>query len=129
MSLSTRRSLKKNEFVFNAEDPGTSCFYLETGTVKIFRVTALGKEPIFFVRKSGEMFGLAEVIVAKERKCNVQALTPCVLYEINKEKFEFLISKYHSLSRKVIMVLGRRLRYLGEQIENLMVCDVTTRMR
>ena len=25
-------------------------------------------------------------------------------------------------------VLGRRLRYLGEQIENLMVCDVNTRM-
>ncbi|MFH1488419.1 MAG: Crp/Fnr family transcriptional regulator [Pseudomonadota bacterium] len=128
LSLSTRRSLKKNEFVFYEEDPGESCFYLEEGTVKIFRVTALGKEPIFFVRKAGEMFGLAEVIDAKERKCNAQALTPCVLYEINKENFEFLLSQYHSLARKVIKVLGRRLRYLGEQIENLMVCDVTTRM-
>lgn len=128
LSLATRRSLKKNEFVFYEEDPGESCFYLEKGTVKIFRVTALGKEPIFFVRKAGEMFGLAEVIDAKERKCNAQALTPCVLYEINKENFEFLLSQYHSLSRKVITVLGRRLRYLGEQIENLMVCDVTTRM-
>lgn len=128
LSLSTKRSLKKNEFVFYEEDPGESCFYLETGSVKIFRVTALGKEPIFFVRKAGEMFGLAEVIDAKERKCNAQALTPCVLYEINKENFESLLSQYHSLSRKVIKVLGRRLRYLGEQIENLMVCDVTTRM-
>ncbi|MEW6670449.1 MAG: Crp/Fnr family transcriptional regulator [Thermodesulfobacteriota bacterium] len=128
LSLSTRRSLKKNEFVFYEEDPGESCFYLEKGTVKIFRVTALGKEPIFFVRKAGEMFGLAEVIDAKERKCNAQALTPSVLHEINKENFEFLLSQYHSLSKKVIKVLGRRLRYLGEQIENLMVCDVTTRM-
>jgi CRP/FNR family transcriptional regulator len=25
-------------------------------------------------------------------------------------------------------VLGRRLRYLGEQVENLMVCDVSTRL-
>ncbi|MDF1593124.1 MAG: Crp/Fnr family transcriptional regulator [Desulfobacterales bacterium] len=128
LSLSTKRSLKKNEFVFFEEDPGESCFYLEKGTVKIFRVTALGKEPIFFVRKAGEMFGLAEVIDAKERKCNAQALTPSVLYEINKENFEFLLSRYHSLSRKVIKVLDRRLRYLGEQIENLMVCDVATRM-
>ena len=128
LSLSTRRSLKKNEFVFYEEDPGESCFYLEKGTVKIFRVTALGKEPIFFVRKAGEMFGLAEVIDARERKCNAQALTPSVLYEINKENFEFLLSHYHPFARKVMTVLGRRLRYLGEQIENLMVCDVNTRM-
>lgn len=128
ISLATRKSLKKNDFIFYEEDPGKSCFYLETGAVKIFRVTTLGKEPIFFVRKAGEMFGLAEVIDAKERKCNAQTLTSCVLYEINRENFEFLLSRYHSLSRKVIKVLGRRLRYLGEQIENLMVCDVTTRM-
>lgn len=128
LSLSTRRSLKKNEFVFYEEDPGESCFYLEKGTVKIFRVTALGKEPIFFVRKAGEMFGLAEVIDAKERKCNAQALTPSVLYEINKENFEFLLSQHYSFARKVMTILGRRLRYLGEQIENLMVCDVNTRM-
>jgi len=128
LSLSTRRSLKKNEFIFYEEDPGESCFYLETGSVKIFRVTALGKESIFFVRKTGEIFGLAEVIDAKKRKCNAQALTPCILYEINKNNFEFLLSQHHSLDRKVIKVLGRRLRYLGEQIENLMASDVTTRM-
>ncbi len=128
LSLSTKRSLKKNDFIFYEEDPGESCFYLETGSVKIFSVTALGKEPMFFVRKAGEVFGLAEVIDAKERKCNAQALIPCVLYEINKKNFDFLLSEYHSLARKVMKVLGRRLRYLGEQIENLMVCDVNTRM-
>ena len=128
LTLATRRSLKKNEFIFYEEDPGESCFYLEKGAVKIFRVTALGKEPIFFVRKAGEMFGLAEVIDAKERKCNAQALTSSVLHEINKENFEALLSGYHLFARKVMTVMGRRLRYLGEQIENLMVCDVTTRM-
>jgi len=128
LSLATKRSLKKNAFVFYEEDPGESCFYLERGSVKIFRVTALGKEPIFFVRKAGEMFGLAEVIDAKERKCNAQALAASVLYEINKENFEFLLSRHPLFARKVMTVLGRRLRYLGEQIESLMVCDVTTRM-
>lgn len=126
--LSTKKSLKKNDFIFYEGDPGNSCFYLEKGSVKIFRVTFLGKEPILFVRKAGEMFGLAEVIDAKERKCNAQALTPCVLYEMKKDDFELLLSKHHSLARKVIMVLGRRLRYLGKQVENLMVCDVTTRI-
>ena len=47
LSLSTKRSLKKNDFIFYEEDPGESCFYLETGSVKIFSVTALGKEPMF----------------------------------------------------------------------------------
>jgi CRP/FNR family cyclic AMP-dependent transcriptional regulator len=87
-----------------------------------------GKEPIFFLRRRGEFFGLAEVIESKPRKANAQAITPCILYEIGKDDFEKLLVRHYPLARKIIEVLGRRLRYLGLQVENLMVCDVSTRL-
>jgi CRP/FNR family transcriptional regulator len=128
LSLSVRRPLKKNAPIFAEDEPANSCFYLEEGSVKISRITFWGKEPIIFVRKAGELFGLAEVIHGKERKCNAQAISSCILHEIKRNDFEELLSRHYLLARRVIEVLGRRLRYLAEQIENLMVCDVATRL-
>ncbi len=128
LSHSVRRILKKNDLIFAEDEPANSCFYLEEGSVKISRITLWGKEPIIFVRKAGELFGLAEVIEGKERKCNAQALSSCILYEIKRNDFEDLLSRHYLLARQVIEVLGRRLRYLAEQVENLMVCNVATRL-
>jgi CRP-like cAMP-binding protein len=126
--LAVRREIRKNDFLFFENDPGDSCFYLSGGSVKIFAITLLGKEPTFMVRKSGEIFGLAEVVDGHPRKCNAQAIEPSVVYEISKVDFEALLSRNYPLARKVITVLGKRLRFLCEQVGNLMVCDVTTRL-
>ncbi len=128
LSRAVRRSLKKYDTIFVEDEPAISCFYLEEGSVTISRITLLGKEPIIFVRKAGELFGLAEVIEGKKRKCNAQAIGAGILYEIKRGDFEDLLARHYSLARRVIEVLGRRLRYLGEQIENLMVSDVATRL-
>lgn len=128
IGLATRRTIEKGAFLFFENDPGASCFYLDEGSVKIFGITLFGKEPIFMVRKTGEIFGLAEVIDGKTRKCNAQAMTRCTVYEVKREDFEGLLSRNYPLARRVIKVLGKRLRYLCEQVENLMVCDVTTRL-
>ncbi len=128
LSLAVRREIRRNETIFLEGDPGNYCYYLEKGSVKIFRATMVGKEPIFWVRKPGDFFGLAEVIDGKERVCTAQALTRSIIHEIHRTDFETLLARHHTVSRKVIAVLGRRLRYLCEQIEGLMSCDVTSRL-
>lgn len=128
LRLARRRELARGDMVFFEDDAGDSCFYLEQGLVKIFRIASSGKEPIFFLRRCGEMFGLAEVMESEPRKANAQALSACVLHEIGKKDFERFLADNYPAARKIIRVLGRRLRYLGEQIGNLMVCDVGTRL-
>ena len=128
LSRAIKRPLKKHDTIFTEDEPANSCFYLEEGSVKISRITFWGKEPIIFVRKAGELFGLAEVIDGRGRKCNAQAISSCLLYEIKRNDFEELLSLHYLFARRVIEVLGRRIRYLAEQVENLMVCDVATRL-
>ncbi|MBI5248629.1 MAG: Crp/Fnr family transcriptional regulator [Desulfomonile tiedjei] len=128
LSLAVKREVKKNSIIFAEGDRGDYCYYLETGSVKVFRATMVGKEPIFWVRKPGDLFGLAEVIDGKERICTAQTLSPCFIYEIHRADFEKILARYPTVSRKVVAVLGRRLRYLCEQVENLMVWDVTSRL-
>lgn len=128
LKLSLPRRVRKGDFVFLEGDGGVSAFYLEAGEVRIFRVSPRGKEPNVFVRKPGEMFGLAEAITGKERKANAQAITPSRIHEIRKDDLERLLALHFPLAKRVMEVLSRRLRFLGEQVENLMVCDVSIRL-
>jgi CRP-like cAMP-binding protein len=128
LARAVRLDLRKGDYVFHEDDPADSCFYLERGVVRIYRVTAEGKESIFFLRRAGDMFGLAEVLAGASRKCSAQAITPCVLRQMDRSGFEQLLDGSPAIARRVIEILGRRLRFLGEQVESLMACDVSTRI-
>lgn len=128
ISHSKKRSIKRNAYLFSQGEAGDSVFYLESGEVRISRLTPHGKESIVFIRHAGELFGLAEAIGGVARTCSAQAITACRLYEIQRMELEDLLSRHWVLSRRVMEVLGGRLRYLGEQLGNLMSCDVTTRL-
>uniref|UniRef100_I2Q4S7 cAMP-binding protein n=1 Tax=Desulfovibrio sp. U5L TaxID=596152 RepID=I2Q4S7_9BACT len=126
--LAATRRVKKNEIIFFENDRCDRSFYLDEGSVKIFRVSLHGKEPTFFIRSAGEMFGLAEVVGGERRKCSAQALADCLLLEIGRKDFLSLMVEQPLLARRVIEVLGKRIRYLSEQLENVMTCDVPTRL-
>ena len=128
VALATPRSIERNQFIFLEGNNGSSAFYLEEGKVRIFRISPFGKEAIVFIRHPGEMFGLAEILGEQKRVFSAQAITSCRLYEIRKKEFEVLLHRHYAVAKRIIEVLGRRLRYLGEQIESLMVCDVPTRL-
>jgi CRP/FNR family transcriptional regulator len=128
ISHAKKRDIKKNEFLFREGEAGDSVFYLNSGEVRISHNTPHGKESIVFIRHAGELFGLAEAIGGVTRTCSAQAIIACCLYEIKRKDLETLLSQHWSLARRVMEVLGSRLRYLGEQLGNLMSCDVTTRL-
>ena len=128
LRVAERMEPHKHEMIFFEEDAGDACYYIQAGLVKIFKLSAGGKESLFFLRKRNEMFGLAEIIEARSRKANAQALTDCTLYKMNKHAFEKFLDARPLVTKRVVQVLGRRLRYLGEQIEGLMSSDVRGRL-
>lgn len=127
-AVATRRRVRKNEVLFFENDLCDRAFYLEDGSVKIFRVSLHGKEPTFFIRSGGEMFGLAEVVGGERRRCSAQAITDCEILEVDRDAFLALMHSHPLFSRRVVEVLGRRIRYLTEQLESIMTCEVATRL-
>ncbi len=128
LALAERLCYKRNSFIFLESEPGDQAYYLERGTVLIFRTSSEGKEPIMSVRQPGEIFGLAEVLGGRERKCNARAISESVVHRIKGADFEHLLAAHYPLARRVIEVLGRRLRYMNEVLENVMVLDAPTRL-
>ena len=128
LARARRCALGKNDIVFFEGDPGGACFYVESGLVRIFSITDCGKEPIYFLRRPGEMFGLSEVLDAHPRKANAQTLAPTVLHRMDAGAFDALLAESYPLARRVIAMLGYRVRYLGDQISGLMTCNVMHRL-
>ena len=53
------------------------------------------------------------MLAASARTANAQALSPCVIHALAYEPFEELLASNYQLARRVITILGRRLRYMG----------------
>ena len=127
-SKAIRHELKKGSSLFSRNEQVTNCYYLEKGLVKIYDVTGSGKEPIFFLRRTGEMFGLAEIFSGDKRMTNAQVLVQSVVYSMDKENFKEFIQQNFSIAERVINVLGNRLRFLGEHISGLTTMTVRERL-
>lgn len=124
----TRLRLQKNDIIFYEADPGESCFYIASGLVRIFSTHGSGKEPVFFLRHSGELFGISEVLEGYPRKANAQAMAPTLLYSLGRKEFDALLRDNYALARRVISLLGCRIRHLGDTIRDLMACNVEARL-
>lgn len=116
MENAHRQELPKSEVIFLEGDAGNSCFYIESGLVRIFCSTGSSKEITFSLRMQGEFFGLSEVLNNSPRKACAQTASPSVLYSIGQQNFEALLRAHYPLARRVMTLLGRRLRYMGDMV-------------
>ena len=101
-----RIELKKSDIVFFEGDAGGACFYVASGLLRIFCVTEAGKESTFFLRTAGEIFGLSEVLQDLPRKVSAQALAASVIFRLDRQAFDGLLSRNYALARRVITVMG-----------------------
>lgn len=123
-----RRLYQKNDIIFFEGDAGDACFYVAAGLVRIFSITTSGKESIFFLRRAGEVFGISEVLNGYPRKANAQTLTPAEIYVMRGTDFDALLEHNYPLARRVITLLGQRIRHLGDSISDLATCGVEERL-
>lgn len=127
-SLSKRHELKRNQIIFSEGQMAHSCLYIEKGVLQSYRTTPQGKNTILFIRGQGDIFGLAELVNKGVRKHFTSAMTPSVVYELSEGGFEELLMSSPVLTRRMMAVMGRRVRFLNEQMQDLMSKGVAERL-
>ncbi len=112
----------KGHIIFAAGDISDRVYLIESGWVKIYRLSADGRRvTVGSIRSPGEMMGLAETLLGMERTCYAGALEPVTLVVMTKNKFEELMVQHPFLAIKVAKLLGARMRE-AEAIIQEMVC-------
>lgn len=127
-SAATLRGASKAEIIFHEGDIAQAFFIVASGKVKIFKLSADGKEQILMIASSGNSFAEAALFAGGKFPASAQALEETELLVINRDKFVHLLGKNPDLAVNLIARLSELLRKMTSLVEELSLTDVTTRL-
>jgi CRP/FNR family transcriptional regulator len=126
--IAVDRLYAKGKNIFMEGDPGDGFYIVADGKVKIFKISADGKEQILHIYGPGHPFGEVPVFSGQKFPANAVSLLKSHLLFFPRTAFIRLISDNPSLSLNMLAVLSMRLREFTVQIENLSLKEVPGRL-
>ena len=127
-SIALVKSFSRGQTIFSEGDPGTGFYVVVSGRVKIYKLSADGKEQILHIFGGGEPFGEVPVFEGRRFPAHAVALdeTRCLFFP--RPAFTDLISRNPSLSLNMLAVLSRRLRRFTVLVDDLSLKEVPGRL-
>lgn len=127
-SIFQRKAYKKGELIFNEGDAGDGFYIVESGKVKIFKLSFGGKEQILHIYGPGKPFGEVPVFTGKNFPATAQAVVASTLFFFPRKDFIARITENPSLALNMLAVLSMRLRNFTVMVENLALKEVPARL-
>ncbi len=122
------REIKRREVVYLPGDPGDSVFLVNSGRVKISKVTRDGKALTLAYCGPSELFGETCIVGNTPREEMAEVMETAILSEIDRGVFENLISHHASVGLALTKLLARRRLDLENKLETLVFRDVTSKL-
>jgi small-conductance mechanosensitive channel len=111
-----RQRLEPQEFLFRENDPGDAFYMILSGSVEVF-VEAIDKH--LNNLGSGEFFGELSLMLGIPRTASVRALSETILFTINKEGFQKVLTEQQDLSEQIIQQIVKHKEELSERHQQL----------
>jgi CRP/FNR family transcriptional regulator, dissimilatory nitrate respiration regulator len=127
-SITIQLKFNKGQIIFTEGDAGNGFYIVETGKIKVFKLSFEGKEHILHIYGPGHTFGEVPVFGGKNFPASSMALEQSTIIFLERQKFVALISQTPQLGMNMLADLSRRLRDFTIQIENLSLKEVPARL-
>ncbi|MFZ0636964.1 MAG: Crp/Fnr family transcriptional regulator, partial [Candidatus Acidiferrales bacterium] len=114
-ALATRTSRKRfrhGEHLFAEGDPCTGLFLVASGKIRIFKLSASGREQVLAVEGPGSSFAELPVFDGGNYPAAASALEDTEVLFISRKDFQNFCREHPDVALKVIAVVGSRLRRL-----------------
>lgn len=121
-------SLSKGEDLFLEGDPADAMFLVVEGRVRIFRISAQGKEMVLHFAEQGETFAEAALFEFDSFPANAQSTQACRLLRIPKNPFLSAFDNDAAFRRAVMKSMAIWLRRFSDIIQSLTFKDVESRL-
>ena len=122
------QAFRRGQTIFLEGDEGSGFYVVNTGKVKIFKLSPDGKEQILHIFGPGEPFAEVPVFAGQRFPANAEALEDSRLFFFPRAGFLDLIQRHPSLALNMLAVLSRRLRQLAGLVEDLSLKEVPARL-
>lgn len=118
----------RRELLFREGDPAQGIFVLLAGSVKIYKLSADGKEHILHVVRPGQAFAEAAIFMPRGYPAYAEALQKSKVLFLPKDPFLKLLRDEPGVSLNIIATLSRYLKQFADRIEDLSLKDVSARL-
>jgi len=122
------RHFGQGEVIFAEGDPCEGLYVIESGTVRIFKTSAGGREQVLAVEGPGDSIAELPVFDGGAYPASAAATSQAALLFISKKDFQALCRQHPDVALKVLRVVGARLRGLVSIIEELSFTTVRHRL-
>ena len=127
-AIAIQKTFKRGQTIFAEGDEGIGFYIILSGRVKIFKLSAEGKEQILHIMENQEPFGESAVFAGENYPASAQSLIETKVLLFPRQSFIDLISKNPSLALNMLAFLSRRLRKLASLVEDLSLKEVPGRL-
>jgi CRP-like cAMP-binding protein len=126
--IAVEKRFRKGEVIFSEGDEGDGFYLVIDGRVKVFKLSADGKEQILHVFAAGQPFGEVPVFAGEQFPANAAAIADTRAIFFPRAAFLTLIGKNPLLAMKMLSDLSHKLRQFSTQIENLSLKEIPSRL-
>ncbi|HNT76059.1 MAG TPA: Crp/Fnr family transcriptional regulator [Anaerolineae bacterium] len=114
-----------------AGDPCTTVYFVVAGTVRVYQLSAEGREQVLAHLEPGQALNLVPALLEMEEARNlssVAALTDVTLYAIPRADFLHLLERCPELTMTALRHLAARVAHLTELVADLSLRTVRARL-
>ncbi len=129
--LATRcvtRTVGAGHMLFATNESCRGLYVVETGRVRVFRLSPEGREQVLQIEGPGRAVGELPLFDGGNHPASAITLEPSRLVFLPREDFEELCRTQPTVAHAVIQSLGRQLRHLVNVTETLAFRDVAARL-
>lgn len=126
---SQTKNLTNGQFLFHQHDPCCAFFVLNSGMMKLFRLTPNGDEKIIDIIRPGHTFAEAVMFMGvKSYPVNAVALQDSQIIAIKTSAYLKILQESTDICIKVMGVLSQRLHKQINEVERLSLHNATFRL-
>ena len=126
--LAVRRAYRSEEVIFWEGDPCQGLYLVETGWLKVFKLSPAGREQVLHFLGPGETFNALSVFTDAPNPATVMALEPSTIWLIRRETMLKLLETHPPIARVVIQDLAGRLLHMMSLVEDISLRPVEGRL-
>jgi len=121
------KQLRRGERVLKEGEKDQALYFVAEGAMKIFKISADGKEQILALMRPGDFFN--EVLLDDGPPiASAEALGAVLLYGIRKSDLRLIMRQHYQVASNLLIMLAWRVRYLISLVEDLSFRTVPARV-
>lgn len=127
-TITTSQSFKKGDIIFREGDRLETLYIVNSGLIKLYKISEDGKEQIVRILFPGDFFGEFSLLQDENNYMTAEVLEPTQVCFIKKAGFLKTMENNPNLSFRFVLALNQRLHQADEWLSLLSLMEVEQRL-